>query len=120
MISVKEKSMKNPLNASIPTGDVAMGRLDPWDLFGYGLRQCSIWLRDSKLLLLEVALCICCSFGEALSEVHSFQGIQLCVLMNYKIIARIWRELCPVEFINLLLSQEIRMYYRKLSLGLTT
>jgi hypothetical protein len=110
MIGVKEKSMRDPLNASIPTGDCAMGRLEPWDLFGYGLRQCSIRLRDSKLLLLEMALCIGCCFGEALSEVHGFQGIQLCVLMDYKIIVRIWRCLRSLEIINLLLSREIRMY----------
>lgn len=42
MIGVKEKSMRDSLNASIPTGDSTMGRLEPWDFFGYGFRQHSI------------------------------------------------------------------------------
>ena len=112
MIGVKEKSLREPLNTAIATFGGAMGRLGPWDLFRHGLRQYGIWLRDSKLLLLEVALYIGCCFCEALSEVHGFQGIQLCVLMDYQIIVRIRRELCPLEIINLLLGQEVGIYYR--------
>jgi hypothetical protein len=91
MIGVKEKSLRQPLNSPIATVSGAMGRLGSWDFFRHGVRQLGIWLRDSKLLLLEVALCIGCCFREALSEVHCFQGIQLCVLMDYQIIVRIRR-----------------------------